>query len=70
MTNSTSDIGADISMNGQKLESVTGLKYLGTILCKDGACSTQNRCRIVSAMAAMTRLIRVWRSNTQLHKQV
>ena len=28
----TSDTGADMSMNGQKLEAVTSLKYLGAIL--------------------------------------
>ena len=33
MTNSTNNITADISMNGQKLEEVTSFKYLGATLC-------------------------------------
>ena len=33
MTNSTNNINADISMNGQKLEEVTNFKYLTAILC-------------------------------------
>ena len=35
MTNSTNNISADISMNGQKLEEVTSFKYLGATLYKD-----------------------------------
>ena len=31
MTNSTNNIGADFSMNGQKLEGVTSFNYLGAI---------------------------------------
>ena len=34
MTNSMIDISTDISMNGQKLNDVTSLKYLGATLCK------------------------------------
>ena len=37
-TNSTDNIRADISMNGQKLEEVTSFEYLGVTLCKDGTC--------------------------------
>ena len=33
MTNSTNNLSADISMNGQKLEEVTSFKYLGATLC-------------------------------------
>ena len=39
VTNSTNNISADISMNGQKLEEVTSFKYLEVTLCKDGALS-------------------------------
>ena len=35
-TNSTNNISADISMDGQKLEEVTSFKYLSATLCKDG----------------------------------
>ena len=36
MTNSTNNINANISMNGQNLEEVTSFMYLGATLCKDG----------------------------------
>ena len=39
MTNTTNNISADISRNGQKLEEVTCFRYLGVTLCKDGICS-------------------------------
>ena len=56
MTNSTNNISADISMNGEKLEEVISFKYLGTILCKDGTYSAEVRIRIASAMEAMATL--------------
>ena len=37
MSNSTNNISADISRNGQ-LEELTNFKYLGATLCKDGTC--------------------------------
>ena len=64
MTSSTNNTSEYISMNGQKLEEVTSLKYLGAALCKDGSCSADVRIRIASAMAAMARLNRIWRCNT------
>ena len=64
ITNSMSNISADISMNGQKLEEPTSFKYLGATLCKNGTCSVEVRIRIASAMAAMVKLNRIWRSNT------
>ena len=60
MTNSTSDISADISINGQMLEDVTSFKHLRAALCKGGTCSAQNRIRFASAMAAMAGLNRIW----------
>ena len=64
MTNTSNNINADISMNGQKLEEVTSFKYLGATLCKDGTCSADVRFRIASAMTAMARINRIWRCNT------
>ena len=64
MTNSTNNISADISMNGQKLEEVTSFKFLGATLCKDGTCSAEVRIRFASAVSAMARLNRIWRCNT------
>ena len=43
MINSTNNISAYISMNGQTLEKVTSFKYLGATLCKDGTCSAEVR---------------------------
>ena len=56
MTKSLNNISADISM---KLEEVTCLKYLGTILCKEGTCSAEVRISFAPAMAAMARLNRI-----------
>ena len=51
-------------MNGQKLEEVTSFKYLGATLYKDGICSAEVHVRTYSAMTAIARLKRIWRSNT------
>ena len=64
MTNSTNNIRADISMNGQNLEEVTSFNYLGATLCKDGTCSAEVRIRIALAVAAMDRLNRIWQCTT------
>ena len=47
MSNSTDNICADISMNGQKLEEVTSFNSLGATLCKNGSCSAEIHIRIV-----------------------
>ena len=41
LINSTNNVGADISMNGQKLEEVTSFKHLGATLCKEMAPAQQ-----------------------------
>ena len=64
MTNSTNNISADISVSGQRLGELTGFKYLGATLFKDGTCSAEVRIRIASVMAAMARLNMIWRCNT------
>ena len=63
MTNSTNNISADISANGQKLEEVTSFMYLGATLYRDDTSSAEIRIRIASAMAAMARLNRIWLCN-------
>ena len=55
ITNSTNNISAGISMNGQKLEVATSFTHLGATLCKDGICSEESLIRIASAMAVMAR---------------
>ena len=64
MTNSMDNISSDVSMNGQKLEEVTRLKYLEATLCKDGTCSAEVHIRTASAMVAMARLNQIWQCNT------
>ena len=58
--NSTNNISANITMNGQRLEEVTIFKYLRATLCKDGTCSAEIHIRIVSAMTTMARLNKIW----------
>ena len=36
MTNNTSGIDTEIKVNGQKLETVTSLKYLGSVTTDEG----------------------------------
>ena len=64
MTNSISNISEDISMDGQKSEELTSLKYLGKNPCKDGTCSAEVHIRTASAMVAMARLNQIWQCNT------
>ena len=56
MINSTNNIGADISMNCQKLAEVTSFKYLGATLRKNDTCLAEVCIRIVSTTAAMASL--------------
>ena len=37
MTNNTSGINTDIKINGQKLETVTSFKYLGSVITDEGS---------------------------------
>ena len=39
MTNNTSGINTEIKVNGQKLETVTGFKYLGSVLSNEDSSS-------------------------------
>ena len=60
ITNSMTNISADVSTNGQKLEEVTSFKYLGATLHEDGSWSAEIHIRIASAMAAVATLNRIW----------
>ena len=66
MTNSTNNTNADISVNGQKLEEVTGFKYLGMTLCMDGTCLAEVRIMIASTICKQDLAVQ----HHQLHKQV
>ena len=55
MTNSTSGINTEIKINGQKLETVTSFKYLGSVITGEGS-----KPGIAQTTAAPTRLKLVW----------
>ena len=59
MTNNTSDINIEIKMNGQKLETVTSFKYLGSVITDEGS-KPEILSRIAQTTAALTRLKPVW----------
>ena len=59
MTNNISGIDTDIRVNGQKLESVTSFKYLGSVIFDEGS-----KLEIAQTTAALTRLKPVWNDSS------
>ena len=59
MTNNTSGINTEIKGNGQKLETVTRIKYLGSVITDEGS-KPEILYRIAKTTAALTRLKPVW----------
>ena len=59
MTNNTGGINTEIKINGQKLETVTSFKYLGSVITDEGS-KPEILSRIAQTTAALTRLIPVW----------
>ncbi|WP_419595890.1 reverse transcriptase domain-containing protein, partial [Thiolapillus sp.] len=59
MANNTSGINTEIKVNGQKLETVTSFKYLGSVRTDEGS-KPEILSRIAQATAALTRLKPVW----------
>ena len=59
MTNNTSGINTEIKVNGQKLETVTSFKYLGSVITYEGS-KPEILSRIAQTTAALTRLKPVW----------
>ena len=59
MTNNTSGINTEIKVNGQKLETVTSFKYLGSVITDEGS-KPEILSRIAQTRAALTRLKPVW----------
>ena len=55
MANNTSGINTEIKVNGQKLETVTSFKYLGSVITNEGS-KHEILSRIAQATAALTRL--------------
>ena len=59
MTNNTSGINTEIKINGQKLETVTSFKYLGSVLTDEGS-KLEILSRVAQTTAALTRLKPIW----------
>ena len=59
LTNNTSGINTEIKVNGQKLETVTSFKYLGSVITDEGS-KLEILSRIAQTTAALTRLKPVW----------
>ena len=59
MTNDTDSINKEIKVNGQKLETVTSFKYLGSVITDEGS-KPEILSRIAQATAVLTRLKPVW----------
>ena len=59
MTNNTSGINTEIKVNGQKLETVTSFKYLGSVITDEGS-KPEILSRIAQTTIALTRLKPVW----------
>ena len=55
MTNNTSGINIETKVNGQRLETVTSFKYLGSVITNEGS-KPEILSRIAEATAALTRL--------------
>ena len=59
MTNNTSGINTEIKVNGQRLETVTSFKYLGSVITDEGS-KPEILSRIAQTTAALTKLKPVW----------
>ena len=57
--NNTSGNNTEIKVNGQKLETVTSFKYLGSVITDEGS-KPEILSRIAQATAELTRLKPVW----------
>ncbi|WP_419585556.1 hypothetical protein, partial [Thiolapillus sp.] len=59
MTNNTSGINTEIKVNGQRLETFTSFKYLGSVITDEGS-ESEILSRIAQTTAGLTRLKPVW----------
>ena len=59
ITNNTSGIKTEIKVNGQRLETVTNFKYLGSVITDEGS-KPAILSRIAQTTPALTRLKQVW----------
>ena len=58
MTNTTSGINTEIKVNGQKLETVTSFKYLGSVITDEGS-KPEMPSRTAQATVALLSLIHI-----------
>ena len=65
MTNNTSSINKEMKVNGQKLETVTSTKYLGSVITDEGS-KPEILSRTVQTTVALTRLKPVWNDRSIL----
>ena len=59
LTNTTSGINTEIKVNGQRLETVTSFKYVGSVITDEGS-KPEILSRTAQTTAALTRLKPVW----------
>ena len=59
MTNNTSGINTEIKMNGQKLETVTSFKYLGSVISEESS-KPEILSGVAQTTAALIRWTPVW----------
>ena len=59
ITRNTIGINTEIKVNGQRLETVTSFKYLGSVITDEGS-KPEILSRITQTTAALTRLKPVW----------
>ena len=57
-------MNTEIKVNGQKLETVTSFKYLGSVVITDESSKPEILSNIVQTTAALTRLKPVWIDNS------
>ena len=55
MRRNTEDLGDDIEINGQRIETVTAFKYLGSIVTDEGS-KPEVLARIAQTVAALSKL--------------
>ena len=65
MTNNTSGINTEIKVDGQKLETVTSFKYLGSVITNEGS-KPEILSRIAQITKALTNLKLVWNDRSIL----
>ncbi len=63
MTNNTNGISTEIQVNGQKLETVTSFKYLGSVVTDEGS-KSEVKSRIAQTTTALTKLRPIWKDST------